>query len=72
MSYADAFRLDRPGLAGCDRPKQEGDLVTLGANAGPVFEIAAIRGETAWIREPKTWRGEALVPLARLRAVERA
>ncbi|PAX06531.1 hypothetical protein [Sphingomonas lenta] len=68
MSYADAFRIDLSRTA-CTRPKREGDLVQLGSNNGITYEIAAIRGATAWIREPRTWRGEALVPLSRLRKV---
>ncbi|WP_141243857.1 hypothetical protein [Sphingomonas lenta] len=70
MSFADAFRLDHSTHTGCSRPKREGDLVQLGLNTGPTYEIAAVRGETAWIREPGTFRGEALVPLSRLRKVE--
>lgn len=66
MSYVDVLCTDRSVLRGCDGPKREGDLVRLGRNAGTLYEIAAIRGETAWIREPGTFRGDALVPLARL------
>jgi hypothetical protein len=67
-SYADVLCPGIPLTTDCLRPKAQGDLVRVGANVGPVFEIVAIDSDTAWVREPVTFRGEALVPLARLRA----
>lgn len=68
-SYADVLCPDYPFRTGCNMPKARGTLVRVGANAGPVFEIVSIEGPTAWIREPLTFRNEALVPLERLRVV---
>lgn len=65
--YADILCPNYSFATGCHSPKGRGTLVQLGANRGTIFEIVAIEGETAWIREPVTFRNEALVPLARLR-----
>ena len=59
-----------PGFAfatGCAAPKGPGSLVHIGTNSGAVFEVVAVDGPTAWVREHRTGRNEALVPLARLR-----
>ena len=66
--YADILCPNHSFTTGCNAPKARGTLVQLGANRGTIFEIVAVEGDTAWIREPATHRGEALVPLARLRA----
>jgi hypothetical protein len=50
----------------CRFPKEVGDIVRLGDNAGPEFEIVHIEGQTAWIRKPVTFADEALVPVSRL------
>ena len=68
-TYADVLC---PGFrfhTGCNMPKGRGTLVRVGANSGQVFEIVSIEGPTAWVREPETYRNEALVPLERLRVV---
>jgi hypothetical protein len=68
MSISDTLCPDFPFWTGCKAPKRPGSLVYLGVNAGPLLEIVAIEGPTAWVREPGTFRSEALVPLDRLRA----
>lgn len=66
--YADILCPGFSFATGCNAPKEPGALVQLGANRGAVFEIVAVEGGTAWIREPGTHRSEALVPVSRLRA----
>ncbi len=65
-TYADILCPDWSFHAGCNLPKEPGTLVQLGRNRGHLFEIVAVQGGTAWIREPVTYRNEALVPLHRL------
>jgi hypothetical protein len=67
MSMMDALCPDFPFVTGCDAPKEPGSLVYVGVNAGPLFEVVAVAGRTAWVREPRTFRSEALVPLDHLR-----
>jgi hypothetical protein len=67
MSYMDVLCPEWTFQTGCDAPKVRGTLVQVGRNQGPVYEIVSVEGPTAWIREPTTFRGEALVPLDRLR-----
>lgn len=68
-TYADILCPEFGFRTGCDAPKSRGTLVQIGANRGPTFEIVTIEGATAWIREPRTYRNEALVALERLRVV---
>lgn len=70
FGYADILCPDFPFRTGCNAPKQRGTLVQIGVNRGPVFEVVAIEGATAWIREPVTFQNEALVPLSRLRLAD--
>jgi hypothetical protein len=58
--------------SGCMFEKTVGDIVQLGSNTGPEFEIVHIEGQTAWIRKPVTFTDEALVPLSRLRFIRPA
>lgn len=69
-SYADVLCPDFGFNTGCNAMKERGTLVRIGSNTGPVFEVVAVEGGTAWVREPGTFRGEALVPLHRLRLAE--
>ena len=69
MSYMDLLCPEFPLRTGCNAPKRRGTLVQVGRNRGPVYEIVSIEGPTAWIREPVTFRSEALVPLERLQVV---
>jgi hypothetical protein len=68
-TYADILCQSFPFATGCTAEKRRGTLVKIGPNDGPVFEIVSIEGPTAWIRQPRTYRGEALVPVERLRVV---
>lgn len=51
---------------GCNHPKQPGDLVMVGMNHGPVFEVIYVANGLAWIKPVKNGQ-EGLVPLDRLR-----
>jgi hypothetical protein len=62
---------DVPLHTGCNLPKTAGDLVMIGTNHGPVFQIVHIAGPLAWVR-PLANGQEGLVPLERLRLVEDA
>jgi hypothetical protein len=70
MSYMDVLCPEFAFSTGCNEPKTKGTLVQVGPNRGPVYEIVSIEGPTAWIREPVTFRSEALVPVDRLRVIE--
>ena len=35
---------------GCNRPKGPGDLVMIGCNLGPLYEVVHVAGPKAWIR----------------------
>jgi len=59
-----------PLHTGCNVPKTAGDLVMIGNNHGPVFEVVHVHGDMAWIRPLKNGQ-EGLVPLARLRLADR-
>jgi len=69
MSYMDVLCPEFQFRTGCNAPKRRGTLVQIGLNRGPVYEIVSVEGPTAWVRQPETFRGEALVPLERLRVV---
>ena len=69
MSYMDVLCPEFTFRTGCTELKTRGTLVQVGPNRGPVYEIVSIEGPTAWIREPVTFRHEALVPLDRLRVI---
>ena len=69
MSYMDVLCPEFEFHTGCNVPKGRGTLVQIGRNSGPVYEIVSIEGPTAWVREPVTFRSEALVPLERLQVV---
>jgi hypothetical protein len=48
-----------------------GDLVRTGANARPLFEVVAVDGERAWVRNADN-RVDGIVELNRCRKVERS
>lgn len=60
---------ETPLQTGCNQLKAAGDLVMIGSNHGPVFEIVHVHGEMAWVRPVKNGQ-EGLVHLDRLRSVE--
>ncbi|HEX8387480.1 MAG TPA: hypothetical protein VF636_00560 [Sphingomonas sp.] len=70
-TYADVLCPDFGFHTGCNALKERGVLVRIGTNVGPVYEVVAIEGETAWVREPQTHRGQTLVAVSRLRLAER-
>lgn len=70
ISYADVLCPDFGFHTGCNAAKERGALVRIGGNVGPVYEVVAIEGETAWVREPRTHRGQTLVPVGRLRLAD--
>ena len=47
-SYSDVFAIDHE--RGYDEDLQVGDLVRTGANLFPHYEILAIHGDKAWVR----------------------
>lgn len=55
----------------CMEEKKQGDLVYLGNNAGPKYEIIYIYCDKAWIRGLDYSHNEAIVPVSRLRLAER-
>lgn len=63
-SYSDVFAIshDREG----DEDVQVGDLVRTGPNLHPHFEVIAIHGDKAWVRNVATG-ADALTPLSRCR-----
>jgi hypothetical protein len=71
MNYSELKPSEEMLNSSCQLTKEVGDIVRLGNNAGTEFEIVHIEGATAWIREPVTFRGEALIRLARLTFVRR-
>jgi len=54
---------------GCNQVKGPGDLVMVGPNHGPVFEVVYIAQGMAWIRPVKNGQ-EGLVPVERLRCIQ--
>jgi hypothetical protein len=67
-SISDLLCREVPLHTGCNEPKSAGDLVMVGSNHGPIYEIVHVEGSLAWIR-PLANGQEGLVPLERLRTV---
>lgn len=67
MSYLDVFKIHLPMY---DHALARGDFVKLGANAGPVYEVIAVRGDMAWIRDPHA--SDSIVAAHRCRRIGRA
>jgi hypothetical protein len=57
-----------PLQTGCNLPKAAGDLVMIGRNHGPVYEIVHIADALVWVR-PVANGQEGLVALDRLRLI---
>jgi hypothetical protein len=66
-SYSDVFSINH------DREHEEeirlGDIVRSGPNLYPHFEVIAVHGEKAWVRNVQTG-ADSLAPLSRCRKVE--
>lgn len=63
MTYLNGFDVDAPL---CEQPVLEGDVILLGPNGLLAFEVIAIRGEMAWVRDVDGGR-DGVVDLARIR-----
>jgi hypothetical protein len=66
-SYSDVFSINH------DRDYEEhihaGDLVRSGANLFPHFEVIAVNGQTAWVRNVQSG-ADHLAPLSRCRKIQ--
>ena len=65
-SYSDVFAIDHE--RGYDEDLQVGDLVRTGPNLFPHYEILAIHGEKAWVRNVLNG-GDHLALLSRCRKI---
>jgi hypothetical protein len=65
-SFSDVFAIDHE--RGYDETLHVGDLVRTGPNLFPHFEIIAIHGETAWVRNVQNGV-DHLAQLARCRKI---
>ncbi len=66
MSYSDvwAIRLDRD----YDEMIVVGDVVRTGMNTVPQFEVLAVHGDKAWLRNVHT-KADGIAPLSRCRKI---
>lgn len=69
LSYSDVFHISH------EREHAEeirpGDLVRMGANLHPHYEVIAVNGETAWVRDLQS-RADHLAKLSRCRKLPAA
>ena len=65
MSYLDVFDIQLPHY---DQLVSAGDLVAVGPNQHPQFEVIAVRGDKAWLRDAAKG-GDAIVSTSRLRRI---
>lgn len=68
-SYSDVFGIDHDH--GIVEEIHPGDLVRTGVNLFPHFEVLAVHGEKAWVRNIETGT-EALALLGRCRKIQAA
>jgi hypothetical protein len=66
-SYSDVFGISHDREH--DEHIQAGDLVRSGANLFPHFEVIAVDGDTAWVRNVQNG-ADHLAPLARCRKLQ--
>ena len=66
-SYLDAFDVSHDAAGG--GAIHAGDVVRTGANLYPHYQVIAVSGETAWLRNVQT-NADALIPLSRCRRIE--
>jgi hypothetical protein len=69
MTLSELFCEGMRPQTGCQQPKGPGNLVMIGPNRGPVFEIVYVAHGLAWVR-PLANGQEGLVALDRLRTVD--
>lgn len=67
MTYISLFHVGRPTH---DEPIAVGDTVAVGADQMRQYEVMAVRGQKAWLREPITGM-DAIVVAVRCRLVSR-
>jgi hypothetical protein len=65
-SYSDVFAIDHE--RGYAEDIREGDLVRTGVNFFPHFEVVAVHGDKAWVRD-LTSGADHLAPLSRCRKI---
>jgi hypothetical protein len=65
-SYSDVFSIDHD--RGYDEDIQAGDLIRTGANLFPHFEVLAVHGDKAWVRNV-TNGSDHLAMLSRCRKI---
>jgi hypothetical protein len=65
MSYLDVFHIQLPTY---EHDISSGDLVTLGENAGPFYEVVVVRAGKAWVRSV-TQGADTLVSVQRCRRI---
>ncbi len=65
ISYADVFEIEQHHS---EEAIIVGDRVRTGPNLNPHFEVIALSGETAWVRNVATGQ-DALLPVKRCRKV---
>ena len=65
MSYLDVFDIQLPTY---DLDLARGDIVSLGENAGPLYEVMAVHGSQAWVRTV-TNGSDSIVSVHRCRRV---
>ena len=65
-SYSDVFSINHD--RDYDEEISAGDLVRSGANLFPHYEVVAVSGATAWVRNVQTG-ADHLAPLARCRKI---
>ncbi len=68
-SYSDVFQISHEREY--DEHIEAGDLVRSGANLFPHFEVIAVHGGKAWVRDVQTG-ADHLAPLSRCRKIEPA
>ena len=66
-SYSDVFAISHE--RGYDEHIAPGDIVRSGPNLYPHFEVIAVHGDKAWVRNVQTG-ADHLAPLARCRRIE--
>lgn len=66
-SYSDVFSISHE--RGYEEDIQAGDLVRSGPNLFPHFEVVAVSGDKAWVRNVATG-ADHLAPLSRCRKIQ--
>jgi hypothetical protein len=67
VSYSDVFSIRHEREQ--DEEIQAGDLVRTGPNLYPHYEVVAVSGDKAWVRNPQNGQ-DGVIPLNRCRRLE--